>query len=71
MEAAVRAFARKGYHSPRIGEIAEEAGVDEDIARAEQEVLVRPASSGSLGSRSRRKTTTRRRSYEQVRSGAP
>jgi Bacterial regulatory proteins, tetR family len=41
MEAAVRAFARKGYHSPRIGEIAEEAGVDEDIARAEQEVLVR------------------------------
>jgi AcrR family transcriptional regulator len=27
MEAAVRAFARKGYHSCRVGEIAEEAGV--------------------------------------------
>jgi TetR/AcrR family transcriptional regulator, fatty acid metabolism regulator protein len=27
MEAAVRAFARKGYHSTRVGEIAEEAGV--------------------------------------------
>jgi TetR/AcrR family transcriptional regulator, fatty acid metabolism regulator protein len=27
MEAAVRAFARKGYHSTRVGEIVEEAGV--------------------------------------------
>jgi TetR/AcrR family fatty acid metabolism transcriptional regulator len=27
LEAAVRAFARKGYHSCRVGEIAEEAGV--------------------------------------------
>ena len=27
MEAAVRAFARKGYHACRVGEIAEEAGV--------------------------------------------
>jgi TetR/AcrR family fatty acid metabolism transcriptional regulator len=27
MEAAVRAFARKGYHTCRVGEIAEEAGV--------------------------------------------
>jgi AcrR family transcriptional regulator len=27
MEAAVRAFARKGYHATRVGEIAEEAGV--------------------------------------------
>jgi AcrR family transcriptional regulator len=27
LEAAVRAFARKGYHACRVGEIAEEAGV--------------------------------------------
>ena len=27
LEAAVRAFARKGYHSCRVGEVAEEAGV--------------------------------------------
>jgi AcrR family transcriptional regulator len=27
LDAAVRAFARKGYHSCRVGEIAEEAGV--------------------------------------------
>ena len=27
LEAAVRAFARKGYHATRVGEIAEEAGV--------------------------------------------
>ena len=27
MEAAVHAFARKGYHACRVGEIAEEAGV--------------------------------------------
>ena len=27
IEAAVRAFARKGYHACRVGEIAEEAGV--------------------------------------------
>ena len=27
MDAAVRAFARKGYHACRVGEIAEEAGV--------------------------------------------
>ena len=27
LDAAVRAFARKGYHACRVGEIAEEAGV--------------------------------------------
>src|SRR5512132_4495321 len=27
LEAAVRAFARKGYHACRVGEIAQEAGV--------------------------------------------
>jgi TetR/AcrR family transcriptional regulator, fatty acid metabolism regulator protein len=27
LEAAVRVFARKGYHASRVGDIAEEAGV--------------------------------------------
>jgi AcrR family transcriptional regulator len=43
MEAAVRAFARKGYHSCRVGEIAEEAGVAYGLVyhyfRSKEEVL--------------------------------
>ena len=43
MQAAVRAFARKGYHACRVGEIAEEAGVAYGLVyhyfRSKDEVL--------------------------------
>ena len=43
LEAAVRAFARKGYHACRVGEIAEEAGVAYGLVyhyfRSKDEVL--------------------------------
>src|SRR3954469_24735802 len=43
LEAAVRVFARKGFHGSRVGDIAEEAGVDHGLLyhyfRSKDEVL--------------------------------
>ena len=43
LEAAVRVFARKGYHTCRVGDIAEEAGVAHGLLyhyfRSKDEVL--------------------------------
>src|SRR5204862_8240691 len=43
LDAAVRVFARKGYHSSRVGDIAEEAGVAHGVLyhyfRSKEELL--------------------------------
>src|SRR5690348_18344307 len=43
LDAAVRVFARKGYHTSRVGDIAEEAGVAHGLLyhyfRSKEEVL--------------------------------
>ena len=54
LDAAMRVFARKGYHAGRVGDIAEDAGAahgllydcfDEDVQRAER-TLVEIVSAG-------------------------